>query len=185
MEEPMISRGVTILAALLLLTAGVSSADAQPRDWGGRGFAGRGWGGRGFGQGGGWGGRGFAPRGGGGGYGGGPGFGPERGGWGQPPGAAYGPPPAWRGRAPNSLDSGWRDQQDEVRRAVREGRHVPLGAAIDAVRRRAPGRELDAGLEPGPGGRPVYRLRWAGQNGRRTDYMVDATTGRILGPAGP
>jgi uncharacterized membrane protein YkoI len=71
-----------------------------------------------------------------------------------------------------------------VRRAVRAGRQIPLGQAIEAVRRRVPGRELDAGLEAGPNGRPVYRLRWAGQDGRRQDYMVDAGTGEVLGVQG-
>ncbi len=78
----------------------------------------------------------------------------------------------------------WASQQNEVRRAVREGRQIPLGQAIEAVRRRAPGRELDAGLEAGPNGRPVYRLRWAGQDGRRQDYVVDAGTGAVLGVQG-
>jgi hypothetical protein len=195
----MISRSLALLAAIGLLAAGVQPVAAQ----GGRGYFGgsRGGGmfhGGGFGRppGGGGGRGGFAPpagewRGGanpyrnGGGYPGGgypgayPGNGPGGARWGP-----EGPPPAYRGPAPNSLDQGWREQQDEVRRAVREGRHISLNQAIEAVRRRAPGRELDAGLEPGPDGRQVYRLRWAGQNGRRTDYMVDAATGRIIGVVG-
>ncbi len=186
----MISRSLALLAAIGLLAAGVQPVAAQ----GGRGYfmGPRG----GMFHGGGVPrppsvGRGYAPP---------PGdwrgANPYRGG-GYPgsayPGAAYpnagrwgpeGPPPAYRGPAPNSLDQGWREQQDEVRRAVREGRHISLNQAIEAVRRRAPGRELDAGLEPGPDGRQVYRLRWAGQNGRRTDYLVDAATGRIIGVVG-
>lgn len=181
----MISRSLALLAAIGLLAAGVQPVAAQ----GGRGFY-TGQRGGGMFHGGGYarpaGGRGYAPppgewRGGNpyrnGGY---PGAYPGAGGrWGP-----EGPPPAYRAPAPNSLDQGWREQQDEVRRAVREGRHISLGQAIEAVRRRAPGRELDAGLEPGPDGRQVYRLRWAGQNGRRTDYMVDAATGRIIGVVG-
>jgi hypothetical protein len=187
----MISRFLALLAAIGLLAAGVQPVAAQggrgyfmgPRGGGmfhGGGFGARppGGGGRGYPQpGGAWRGGGY-PGGGypGGGY---PGGYPSAGRWGP-----EGPPPAYRGAAPNSLDQGWREQQDEVRRAVREGRHISLGQAIEAVRRRAPGRELDAGLEPGPDGRQVYRLRWAGQNGRRTDYMVDAATGRIIGVVG-
>ena len=83
-----------------------------------------------------------------------------------------GPPPDWQG------------QQDEARQAVREGRHVPLGQVLAAIRARTPGRQLDAGLERGPDGRPVYRVRWAGDNGRRIDYTVDAESGAILGAEG-
>jgi uncharacterized membrane protein YkoI len=78
----------------------------------------------------------------------------------------------------------WRNQQNEVRQAVREGRHIPLGRAIDAVRQRSPGRELDAGLETGPGGRTLYRVRWAASDGRRIDYLVDAATGAIISTQG-
>lgn len=106
---------------------------------------------------------------------GGPGFpGPQ-----GPPG--YGPPgyggPAWFGGS-------WRQEQNEVRQAVREGRHIPLGRAIEAVRRRMPGRELDADIVPGPNGRAAYRLRWAASDGRRMDFMVDAASGAILGVEG-
>jgi hypothetical protein len=82
-----------------------------------------------------------------------------------------GQPPGWRGGA----------EQDEARRAVREGRQISLGQALDAIRRRTPGRQLDAGMQPGPGGRMVYRVRWAAADGRRIDYLVDAQTGQIIG----
>ena len=190
----MFSRSLAILLAILGLYLSAFDAAAQPRgDWSGRrdgGFGGVRYG---------------APGGGRGGYGG-P-FGPGRGGFpgGGYPGGGYrggyperGYPDGYDGRSepepyqggaarafggsgPGAFGGDWRGEQDEVRRAVREGRHIPLGQAIEAVRRRAPGRELDAGLEPGPNGRPVYRLRWAGQNGRRQDYMVDAGTGEVLG----
>lgn len=82
-----------------------------------------------------------------------------------------GQPPGWRGGA----------EQDEARRAVREGRQISLGQALDAIRRRTPGRQLDAGMQPGPAGRMVYRVRWAAADGRRIDYLVDAQTGQIIG----
>lgn len=204
----MFSRSLAILLAIVGLYLSAIDAAAQPRGggWGGHG----GWGGRGgfagagrFGPGMGGGGRGGDFRGGGfrgGGFRGfGGGFGPGRGGFGGYQGGGYGrrafPPEPMAGAPPRAFGGpgagpggpfggDWRGQQDEVRRAVREGRHIPLGQAIEAVRRRAPGRELDAGLEPGPNGRPVYRLRWAGQNGRRQDYMVDAGTGAVLGVQG-
>ena len=80
----------------------------------------------------------------------------------------------------DSLGAGWGAQQDAVRAGVRQRRYVPLGTAIEAVRRRGPGRELDAGLEQW-NGRDAYRVRWAEPDGRRIDYMVDAETGAILG----
>ena len=81
---------------------------------------------------------------------------------------------------PDSLGAGWREQQNEVQRCVREGRCVSLAQVIQNIRRRTPGRQLDAGLELGPGGRAVYRVRWAADDGRRIDYMVDAQTGDII-----
>ena len=199
----MISRTVAILLAILGLYLSALQASAQPRGGGWRGRGGQGFarfGGGRFAGGGGGGFRGFpaggyAPGGGGrrgfagpnGGFGGYPQDFRARSypGYGGPTPRApverpygYGPGPA------RGFDGGWGAEQDEVRRAVREGRHIPLSQAIEAVRRRAPGRELDAGLEAGPNGRPVYRLRWAGQNGRRQDYVVDAGTGQVLGVQG-
>jgi uncharacterized membrane protein YkoI len=56
---------------------------------------------------------------------------------------------------------------------------------IDQIRRRSPGRQLDAGMETDViTGRSVYRVRWAGADGRRSDYIVDAESGRILGVDG-
>ena len=83
------------------------------------------------------------------------------------------------GASPNSLSAGWRDQQNEARDAVRRGRHVPLGQVLQTLRRRTPGRQLDAGLEQ-QGGRTVYRVRWAADDGRRIDYLVDAESGAIV-----
>ena len=80
----------------------------------------------------------------------------------------------------DSLGAGWREQQNEARRAVQEGRHIPLARVIEQIRRMTPGRQLDAGLEPGPDGRAVYRVRWAADNGKRLDYLVDAESGAVL-----
>ncbi len=103
------------------------------------------------------------------------------------PPRAYAPPPTYappRGYsyapAPNSLGSGWRPQQPEARR---QG-NVPLGRVMADINRRMPGRMLDAGVEPGPDGRPAYRVRWAAQGGRRIDFIVDAATGAIIGQSG-
>jgi hypothetical protein len=96
----------------------------------------------------------------------------------------YPPEPYREQRREDSLGAGWRPQQDEARRGVREGRLMPLGRVIDQIRRYAPGRQLDAGIETDAYGRSVYRVRWAGADGRRSDYIVDAETGRILGVDG-
>ena len=112
------------------------------------------------------------------------------------PGPAYpypqaAPPPAYAqpraygyAPAPNSLGSGWRPQQEDARRGVREGAMVPLGQVIANIQRTTRGRILDAGTEPGPDGRPTYRVRWAAAGGRRIDFMVDAATGAIIGQSG-
>ena len=84
----------------------------------------------------------------------------------------------------NSLGDGWREQQNEAREGVRRGEYRPLGGVLSDLRRRQPGRQLDAGIEQGRDGRPVYRVRWAAQNGQRIDYIVDARTGAILAEEG-
>jgi hypothetical protein len=98
-------------------------------------------------------------------------------------------PPAYvapRAQEPgrNSLGAYWGQQQDAARRGVREGRLLQLGQVTDNIRRNVPGRMLDAGLEPGPDGRPAYRVRWAAAGGRRIDFIVDAATGAIIGQSG-
>jgi hypothetical protein len=98
-------------------------------------------------------------------------------------GAPHGPGPA-RPRGPgspppNSLGADWRQQQDEAREAVKQRRLEPLGRVLEQIRRRTPGRQLDAGLEQ-EGARQVYRVRWMTSDGRRIDYIVDAVTGAIL-----
>lgn len=80
----------------------------------------------------------------------------------------------------DSLGADWREQQDEARRAVREGRHLPLSDVIARINAQIPGRQLDTGLESDEGGRPVYRVRWAARDGRRLDVIADARTGAIL-----
>lgn len=78
-------------------------------------------------------------------------------------------------RRPDSLGADWRAQSDQARGGVQSGRLVPLSRVIEQISRRTPGRVLDAGLE----GRN-YRVRWATDDGRRIDFIVDAETGQIL-----
>ena len=79
----------------------------------------------------------------------------------------------------NSLGADWRLQQDEARQGVRQRKLMPLAEVIERLRARVPGRQLDAGLEY-QGERPIYRIRWMAKDGRRIDYLLDATTGAIL-----
>jgi uncharacterized membrane protein YkoI len=79
----------------------------------------------------------------------------------------------------DSLGGGYGGQQDQARQGVKQGRLLPLGQIIREINKRDPGYQLDAGLEQ-QGGRDVYRVRWASSNGRRKDYIVDATSGAIL-----
>jgi uncharacterized membrane protein YkoI len=100
----------------------------------------------------------------------------------KPPNADQ--PPAAQGQPSGggSLGADWRQQQDEVRELRRQRRLIPMGEIIEKIRRLNPGprsQQLDAGLEY-QGDRPVYRLRWMTNDGRRIDYIVDAVTGLVL-----
>jgi len=116
---------------------------------------------------------------------------------GPPPGGRWGdgryPPPPNGAPAPNyeqprgrvnSLGEGWSEQQNAAREGVRSGQLRPMTGVLSELRRRQPGRPLDAGIEQMEDGRPVYRVRWAAANGRRIDYIVDARTGAILAEEG-
>lgn len=170
---------LAVLGVLLLVLAPLGWAQAQP----GRG-----------GRHGGGGGRIEAPRRAPGGYRG-PVYGPGPGPYGYPApapypyarGPAYGPVPRYAppaGYVPNSLGADWAQQQDQARRGVREGGMKSLGQVMAMIRRGTPGHILDAGIEPGPDGRPAYRVRWAARGGRRIDFIVDAATGAILRRSG-
>ena len=84
------------------------------------------------------------------------------------------------GQGGNSLGDGWRPREEDAREGVRGGRLVPLEAVIRNIARSTPGQLLDAGLE-NRGGRPIYRVRWQTNDGRRIDYIVDAQSGQIIG----
>ena len=79
----------------------------------------------------------------------------------------------------DSLGANLRDQQGEAQRCRQQG-CLPLPQVIAIIQRQAPGKVLDAGLESGPNGQPIYRVRWAASNGRRMDFLVDAVKGAIL-----
>ena len=93
--------------------------------------------------------------------------------------ALYAQSAAGQARGPDSLGADWGQQQDEARAGVTERRLVPLAEVIREIRRRDGGRVLDAGLEY-QGARAIYRVRWMSADGRRVDYLIDASTGAIL-----
>lgn len=171
-QPDLLRRGVVrpifaFLSSLLLAAALVGASDAQMRQ--GRGFGGE------YGRGSARAFRGPPPRG--------MAFRPSSPGFYRaPPPGFYRPPPGFE-REPggaNSLGADWREQQDEARQGVRHGQLAPLGRVIQGIGRRAPGRQLDTGIEY-QDGRPVYRVRWVTAHGRRVDYIVDAASGAILG----
>ncbi len=167
---------------LLLIAALAASAPAMADSDHGHGGGG-GW------RGGGGGGheRGGEPRGNGEGRGGG-----RWGGPGGPPGGPGGPggPPEGGGRygeggpvyaaPPRGRPDSYREEQDEARAGVRSGQLKSMGWVLGQIQRSRAGRVLDADLGQGPNGQPVYRVVWAGADGRRIDYIIDARTGAIL-----
>ena len=84
------------------------------------------------------------------------------------------PPP----RRPQAPFPGWNTDREEAP-GLFSGRVAPLGQIIGSIRRRSPGRELDAAVEV-VDGRSVYRVLWVTAHGRRVDFIVDAQTGAIL-----
>ncbi len=58
-------------------------------------------------------------------------------------------------------------------------RIAPLSDLIEGLKRRSPGRELDADLTSFDG-RPAYRILWVTVHGRRMDMIIDAETGTVL-----
>jgi uncharacterized membrane protein YkoI len=55
----------------------------------------------------------------------------------------------------------------------------PLGAVLRRIAERVPGRALDA-QQTERNGRPVYRIKWLGEDGKVRDVVADARTGQIL-----
>ena len=55
----------------------------------------------------------------------------------------------------------------------------PLGAVLRRIGERFPGRALDAQTTEREG-RPIYRIKWLGNDGKVRDITVDARSGQIL-----
>lgn len=74
-------------------------------------------------------------------------------------------------------------RQESTRRDVQAGQSIPMAQVIVIINRRTPGRMLDAD-SGNMGSQPVYRVRWATNDGHRIDYTIDARTGAILSANG-
>jgi uncharacterized membrane protein YkoI len=70
-------------------------------------------------------------------------------------------------------------QRDRVRHMAESAELQPLGAVLKAIARRYPGRALDA-RRVERDGRPLYQIKWLGQDGKVRDITADARTGQIL-----
>ena len=73
--------------------------------------------------------------------------------------------------------------QDRARRALRDGRVLPLGDIMGMVSRRYPGRVLNADLVR-EGSRLIYYLKVLDPQGRVAEIAVDGKSGRVLGVRG-
>jgi len=77
--------------------------------------------------------------------------------------------------------TGMDSDQAQARKAVREGRVLPLGAVLSKVQRQVPGRLLDANLIDGGGvGPTTYLIKMMTNDGNVAIVTADATTGNIL-----
>lgn len=74
-------------------------------------------------------------------------------------------------------------EQESVRRAVEDGRLLPLSEIVEKVQARHPGRILEVELERGRDGRRVYEIEVLLTQGRRIEVQVDAATGQFLDDA--
>jgi hypothetical protein len=87
-------------------------------------------------------------------------------------------------RGPDRNDRGAQDDRGRGNPGPeRPMRLVPLNQVVDQISRMMPGQLLNASPPEG-GARPVYRIRWQANDGRRVDFAVDAQTGQIIGRNG-
>ncbi len=93
-----------------------------------------------------------------------------------------GRPQAVVGKACRQPDGAWKivnrgSEQDRARDAVSAGKALPLADIMTRVRRRYPGRLLDARLQPGGN----YRLKMITPESRVLWLDVDARSGKVSG----
>lgn len=74
-------------------------------------------------------------------------------------------------------------EQDQAREAVRSGRQAPLSRVLAMIGQKTPGRHINTTLGDA-GGRPAYFIQWQLPDGRVTIFVVDASSGQIIGRQG-
>lgn len=63
------------------------------------------------------------------------------------------------------------------------GAHAPLAQVLRMIAARYPGRHLNT-TTGDQGGRPVYYVQWQMENGQVVVFIVDATSGQVIGRQG-
>ena len=71
------------------------------------------------------------------------------------------------------------DDAERARRAVREGRFVPLSSILDWLETRYLGRAIEVELEDDEG-KPIYEVEWLTPRGAVVEIEFDARTGELL-----
>jgi uncharacterized membrane protein YkoI len=71
------------------------------------------------------------------------------------------------------------DDAERARRAVREGRFVPLSTILDWLETRYEGRAIEVELEDDEG-KAIYEVEWLTPQGAVVEIEFDAHTGELL-----
>lgn len=79
----------------------------------------------------------------------------------------------------SSSSSTHRDDQDDAREALRQGKVMPLTAILDIAAKRERGTVLDVELET-EDGTPVYKIDLLSEAGRKVRMRINARSGEIL-----
>jgi hypothetical protein len=87
-------------------------------------------------------------------------------------------PSMWK---PPAILTARSQDQEQARDGVRAGQIVPLSMVLENIRKRYPGKHLDARTIGGEPGNPLrYEVKWLTPDSHRLDIIADAATGKIL-----
>ena len=86
---------------------------------------------------------------------------------------------AWPARADENDDDDDDDDHERARRAVEQGRALPLRVVLEQVERQFQGRAVEVELER-EDGRLIYEIRLLQDSGQVVKLEVDAATGAVL-----